>query len=114
LRDRLILRKLKVWCLLLLAAVFAHALLPVPEARASGSAFSPSTVEVFISHAHRAVAVRIAIPQRDPPAEAPDVTDGGAGPRGRGNAQAQPVAVEAAPRPGWRCALSQPRAPPRA
>ncbi|WP_232492977.1 hypothetical protein [Novosphingobium kaempferiae] len=113
-RDILILRKLKVWCLLLLAAVFAHALLPIsiPEARASGSPFSPSTVEVSTGHVARASVVRHVAPQRDP--------------LGGGQAIAQAVAfapdaaalrsaassAQVSTRSGWRCALSQPRAPP--
>ncbi|PNU02551.1 hypothetical protein [Novosphingobium guangzhouense] len=109
-RDVLILRKLKVWCLLLLAAVFAHALIPV-EARASGSAFSPSTAEVSTGHSLRVAAVRKLAPQRDPlgrglllaaSSRSQDVQD----------ARACPASPAAVAPPGWRCALSQPRAPP--
>lgn len=111
-RDHLILRKLKVWCLLLLAAVFAHALLPIPEARASGSAFSPSTVEVSTGHTHRASAVRVAVPRRDPPTGRMAVAEPALATVPAENVQVRPARADAALRPGWRCALSQPRAPP--
>ncbi|MEE4454147.1 hypothetical protein [Novosphingobium resinovorum] len=112
-RDVLILRKLKVWCLLLLAAVFAHALIPI-EARASGSAFSPSTVEVSTGHAPRAVTIRQAAAQRDP-------LGGGLGlavladyavPGDVRVTPPRPAATGPPARPGRRCALAQPRAPP--
>ncbi|MGF7156298.1 hypothetical protein [Novosphingobium gossypii] len=111
-RDHLILRKLKVWCLLLLAAVFAHALLPIPEARVSGSAFSPSTVEVSTGHTHRTTAVRIAIPRRDPPTGDIAIAEPALAAVPCKNAQVRPARADAAPRPGWRGARSQPRAPP--
>lgn len=115
LRDHLILRKLKVWCLLLLAAVFAHALLPIsiPEARASGSPLSPSTVEVSTGHSHRTVAVRQIVPQRDPlggrvpvlvTVPSADVTTQ--------DSQGHTARTTLPVHPGCRCALAQPRAPP--
>ncbi|MFT4057317.1 MAG: hypothetical protein QM681_22630 [Novosphingobium sp.] len=111
-RDVLILRKLKVWCLLLLAAVFAHALIPI-EARASGSAFSPSTIEVSTGHSLRVAAVRKLAPQRDPLGKGLLLA---AAPQRRAvqDTRVCPAPTAAAAPPGWRCALSQPRAPPLA
>jgi hypothetical protein len=110
LRDVLILRKLKVWCLLLLAAVFAHALIPI-EARASGSAFSPSTVEVSTGHSLRVAAVRKLAPQRDPLGRGMLLAASSQDRKAR-DARACPAPAAASGPPGWRCALSQPRAPP--
>lgn len=51
-----ILQKLRLWCLLLLATVGAHAMLPtsMPEAEVRGSPFNPATIDVSTSHVRRA------------------------------------------------------------
>lgn len=70
------LRKLKLWCLLLLAAVTAHALLPIagPEARATGSPFNPSTIEVSTSHARRVEVARAAVTDPAPDSRRTSIT----------------------------------------
>jgi hypothetical protein len=57
--DRVIVRNLRLWCVLVLAAIFGHALLPVgsPEARQSGSPFSASTVDVSTGLSRRAIRI---------------------------------------------------------
>jgi len=51
----IVLGKLKFWCLALLAAVLAHALLPFSlfEIPVQGSPFSPATVDVATGHDRR-------------------------------------------------------------
>lgn len=115
------LRKLKLWCLLVLAAVAAHALLPIagPEARATGSPFNPSTIDVSTSHARRVEVAQAAITNTDPdsgltsitlpllpavqPATAAHTTSA------RCNGVMSPT-VPALPK--QHCSLGQPRAPP--
>jgi hypothetical protein len=65
---RLSLSKLRLWCLLLLAAVAAHALLPVSpatDARSTGSPFNPATVDVATQHDRREAATPVAIEDGD-------------------------------------------------
>lgn len=54
-QGRVLSRMLKQWCLLLLAAIAAQALVPVsaPEARTTGSPLNPSTIEVSTGHCRR-------------------------------------------------------------
>jgi hypothetical protein len=114
LRENLIMRKLEVWCLLLLAAVFAHALLPTNEVRTTGSPFSPSTVDVSTEQPRRMAPGQLAAAQPDPSDDALTVLHSGS--------TASTLAVLIAPRepgrtcaperPGWRCTRAQPRAPP--
>ncbi|EIZ80724.1 hypothetical protein WSK_0697 [Novosphingobium sp. Rr 2-17] len=75
LRDGLDLRTLKVWCLLVLTAIFAHALAPVSvaEIHAAGSPFNPSTVEVSTGYDRREAIAPPALSRRDPGDSGDDV-----------------------------------------
>lgn len=63
--DGLILTMLKSWCLLLISAIAAQALVPSPEARAGGSPLNPSTIEVSLGDPRRHPPIRAAVVRRD-------------------------------------------------
>lgn len=106
------LKTFRPWCLLLLLAVAMHAMLPVSisQARASGSPFSPATIDVSTGHTRQDAPVIQVAGNMEPDGngtQAPAIT-------------MQIMAVEAiapitAPAPKeWQGPNSRARAPPRA
>lgn len=113
-----------MWCLLVLAAVAAQALVPTsaPEARTTGSPFNPATIDVSTGHARRDELPR-AVARDDGDDDAAGQVPGTAALLPVGGEEARlsvatagiaalPTASIASGRAGLRWKAGRPRAPP--